>query len=48
MIEEKRFSKRATSAKVEEDSNCYYVNGKYKNVISSRYCIKTQSKSLVD
>ena len=33
---------------VEEDANCYYLNGLYKNVVSSRYCIKTQSKSLVD
>ena len=33
---------------VEEDANCYYLNGKYKNVVSSRYAIKTQSKSLVD
>lgn len=24
------------------------MNGHFKNVISSRYCVKTQSKSLVD
>jgi len=37
-----------TSKKAEEDASCYYMNAHYKNVISSRYCIKTQSKSQVD
>jgi len=63
MLEDKKYTKRATSeyikedAKmkeearkkvVEEDSSSYYLNGLYKNVVSSRYAIKTQSKSLVD
>lgn len=41
MIEEKKFAKRMTSKVAEEDANCYYMNAHFKNVISSRYCIKT-------
>lgn len=48
MIEEKKYGKRMTSKKAEEDASCYYMNGYYKNVVSSKYCIKTQSKSEVD
>lgn len=48
MLEEKKYAKRMTNKKAEEDAACYYMNGYYKNVISSRYCIKTQSRSQVD
>ena len=34
--------------KIDEDARCYYMNATYKNVLSSRYCIKTQSKSILD
>ena len=47
-MEEKKFAKRMTSKVAEEDANCYYMNAHFKNVVSSRYCIKTQSKSAVD
>jgi len=32
----------------EADTQCYYLNSKYKNVVSSRYAIQTQSMSLID
>lgn len=48
MNAEKRYAKRMTSKKAEEDTSCYYMNAVYKNVLSSRYCVKTQSKSLLD
>lgn len=41
MNEEKKYNKRMTSRKAEEDSNCYYLNATYKNVLSSKYLVKT-------
>lgn len=48
MNDERKYNKRMTSTKAEEDASCYYMNGHFKNVLSSRYCIKTQSKSAIE
>lgn len=48
MNEEKKYGRRFTSKRAEEDASCYYMNAFFKNVLSSKYCVKTQSKSLVE
>lgn len=43
MHEDARFNKKKSTKELEEEANCYYLNGNFKNVVSSKYCVKTQS-----
>jgi len=46
--EDVQFGKRMTSRRAEEDASCYYMNANFKNVFSSKYCIKTCEKEVLN